>query len=196
MSQELKSGHPRPAQVYPLGTQKGPDKLEIGSKSLSLDSTVPRKFGDLLRPVPEMSLNWYCPSQLSDCGILVVKVTDSWLACHEFEPVTAEDPPYSGGRCTLNMSQLKRPPVDVVGLLGNEVADDLAKAATSNPVDPENHMILTSTEIYSRAKELICRTWVVPPVHPWYFQRHPGSTISFKGPDHIKRHSHDFRLVT
>ncbi|GFY03929.1 RNase H domain-containing protein [Trichonephila clavipes] len=39
-----------------------------------------------------------------------------------------------------------------VGLLGNEVADDLAKAATSNPVDPENHMVLTSTEIYSRAK--------------------------------------------
>ncbi|GFW74894.1 RNase H domain-containing protein [Trichonephila clavipes] len=67
------------------------------------------------------------------------------------------------------------------GLLGNEVADDLAKAATSNPVDPEDHMVLTSTKIYSRAKELICRTWVVPPVHPWYFQRHPGSVKSFKG---------------
>ncbi|GFW76691.1 RNase H domain-containing protein [Trichonephila clavipes] len=66
-------------------------------------------------------------------------------------------------------------------LLGNEVADDLAKAATSNPVDPENHMVLTSTEIYSRAKAFICRTWVVPPVHPWYFQRHPGFAISFKG---------------
>ncbi|GFV64703.1 RNase H domain-containing protein [Trichonephila clavipes] len=68
-----------------------------------------------------------------------------------------------------------------VGLPGNEVADDLVKAATSNPVDPEDHMVLISTEIYSRAKELICRTWVVPPVHPWYFQRHPGSAISFKG---------------
>ncbi|GFT42514.1 RNase H domain-containing protein [Trichonephila clavipes] len=68
-----------------------------------------------------------------------------------------------------------------VGLLGNEVADDLVKAATSNPVDPEDHVVFTSTEIYSRAKELICRTWVVPPVHPWYFQRHPGSAISFKG---------------
>ncbi|GFT78413.1 putative RNA-directed DNA polymerase from transposon BS [Trichonephila clavipes] len=52
-----------------------------------------------------------------------------------------------------------------VGLLGNEVADNLAKAASSNPVDPENHMVLTSTEIYSRVKELICRTWVVTPVH-------------------------------
>ncbi|GFW40171.1 RNase H domain-containing protein [Trichonephila clavipes] len=50
-----------------------------------------------------------------------------------------------------------------VGLLGNEFADDLAKAATRNPVDPEDHMVLTSTESYSRAKELICRTWVVPP---------------------------------
>ncbi|GFS47190.1 RNase H domain-containing protein [Trichonephila clavipes] len=68
-----------------------------------------------------------------------------------------------------------------VGLLGNEVADDLAKTVTSNPVDPENHMVLRSTEIYSRSKELICRTWVVPPVQPWYFQRHPGSAISFNG---------------
>ncbi|GFW96476.1 RNase H domain-containing protein [Trichonephila clavipes] len=67
------------------------------------------------------------------------------------------------------------------GLLGNEVADDLAKAATSNHVNPKDHVVLTSTEIYSRAKELICRTWVVPPVHPLYFQRHPGSAISFKG---------------
>ncbi|GFW85855.1 uncharacterized protein TNCV_855041 [Trichonephila clavipes] len=32
-----------------------------------------------------------------------------------------------------------------------------------------------------QAKELICRTWVVLPVHPWYFQRHPGSAIPFKG---------------
>ncbi|GFY15518.1 uncharacterized protein TNCV_1573291 [Trichonephila clavipes] len=54
-------------------------------------------------------------------------------------------------------------------VIENEVADDLAKEATSNPVDPEDHMVLTSTEIYSRAKELICRTWVVPPVHPCTF---------------------------
>ncbi|GFT99621.1 transposable element Tc3 transposase [Trichonephila clavipes] len=53
-----------------------------------------------------------------------------------------------------------------VGLLGNEIVDDLAKASTSNPVDPQNHMVLTLTEIYSRVKELICRAWVVPPVHP------------------------------
>ncbi|GFT60650.1 uncharacterized protein TNCV_3583721 [Trichonephila clavipes] len=87
----------------------------------------------------------------------------------------------------LALEVIDRIPLDAAKIytdgsfLGNEVADDLAKAATSNPVDPEDHMVLTSTEIYSRAKELICRTWVVPHVYPWYFQRHPGSTISFKG---------------
>ncbi|GFU65504.1 hypothetical protein TNCV_634271 [Trichonephila clavipes] len=48
-----------------------------------------------------------------------------------------------------------------------QVADILAKEATSDPVVREDHMVLTSTEIYSRTKELIYRTWVVPPVHPW-----------------------------
>ncbi|GFX49727.1 hypothetical protein TNCV_3072801 [Trichonephila clavipes] len=41
----------------------------------------------------------------------MVKVTESRLACHEFQPRTAEDPPCRGGRCVLNMSRLKRPPV-------------------------------------------------------------------------------------
>ncbi|GFT63673.1 hypothetical protein TNCV_871021 [Trichonephila clavipes] len=31
---------------------------------------------------------------------LVVKVTDSWLACHEFEPSIAEEPPFRGSRCS------------------------------------------------------------------------------------------------
>ncbi|GFV19138.1 hypothetical protein TNCV_3223561 [Trichonephila clavipes] len=29
-------------------------------------------------------------------GSLVVKVTDSWPACHQFQPSTAEDPPCRG----------------------------------------------------------------------------------------------------
>ncbi|GFT28348.1 uncharacterized protein TNCV_646521 [Trichonephila clavipes] len=33
-------------------------------------------------------------------GSLVVKVTDSWLTCHKFEPSAAEDPPCLEGRCT------------------------------------------------------------------------------------------------
>ncbi|GFV98601.1 RNase H domain-containing protein [Trichonephila clavipes] len=79
-----------------------------------------------------------------------------------------------------------------VGLLGNEVADHHAKVATNNPVDPEDHMVITSTEIYSRAKEIICKTWVVPPVLSWYTLDPPYHS---RVPDHIKRYSHDFRLV-
>ncbi|GFT17299.1 uncharacterized protein TNCV_4806151 [Trichonephila clavipes] len=55
-----------------------------------------------------------------DCGSLVVKVTDSRMACHEFEPGTAEDPLYKGDRCTL-MSKLKCTPVGVVWKLGEGV---------------------------------------------------------------------------
>ncbi|GFT85568.1 hypothetical protein TNCV_4252951 [Trichonephila clavipes] len=44
-------------------------------------------------------------------GSLVIKVTDSWLACHQFEPSTSEDSPYRGDRCTLNLWKLKCPPV-------------------------------------------------------------------------------------
>ncbi|GFW97399.1 HTH_Tnp_Tc3_2 domain-containing protein [Trichonephila clavipes] len=50
-------------------------------------------------------------------GSLVVKVTDSWLECHELEPSTTEDPSCRG-RCSLYLSMLKRPTVDVVWKLG------------------------------------------------------------------------------
>ncbi|GFW78866.1 hypothetical protein TNCV_2058871 [Trichonephila clavipes] len=39
-------------------------------------------------------------------------MVDSWLACHKFEPGAAKDPPCRGDRCMLNMSRLKRPPID------------------------------------------------------------------------------------
>ncbi|GFW07854.1 hypothetical protein TNCV_3919871 [Trichonephila clavipes] len=47
-----------------------------------------------------------------------VKITDSWVACHEFEPCNAEDPPCRGGRSTFNLSRIKRPPVGGVWILG------------------------------------------------------------------------------
>ncbi|GFT47059.1 hypothetical protein TNCV_3747191 [Trichonephila clavipes] len=47
----------------------------------------------------------------TDC--LLVKVMDSWPACHEFESSTAEDPPRLR-RCTLNLSKLKRPSVGML----------------------------------------------------------------------------------
>ncbi|GFW01758.1 hypothetical protein TNCV_1232581 [Trichonephila clavipes] len=54
------------------------------------------------------------------------------------------------------------------GLESSILRDNNQEIATSIPVDPQDHRVLTSTEMYSRAKELKCRTWV----HPWYFQRH------------------------
>ncbi|GFW24173.1 hypothetical protein TNCV_1847321 [Trichonephila clavipes] len=39
---------------------------------------------------------------------LEIKVTDLWLACHEFETSATEDPPYEEGRSSLNISMLKR----------------------------------------------------------------------------------------
>ncbi|GFU96402.1 hypothetical protein TNCV_89781 [Trichonephila clavipes] len=42
---------------------------------------------------------------------LVVKITDSWLACLEFKPIAAEDPLCGGGRCMLNLSKFKHPPI-------------------------------------------------------------------------------------
>ncbi|GFU14346.1 hypothetical protein TNCV_2916141 [Trichonephila clavipes] len=47
----------------------------------------------------------------------MVKITDSWLACHEFESSTAEGLRVRGW-CTLNLWKLKRPHVGVVGKLG------------------------------------------------------------------------------
>ncbi|GFV54446.1 hypothetical protein TNCV_2865301 [Trichonephila clavipes] len=44
---------------------------------------------------------------------LVVKVTDSWLACHEFQPSTAENP-------TCRGRGLKCHPVGVMWKLGEE----------------------------------------------------------------------------
>ncbi|GFX41956.1 monocarboxylate transporter 12 [Trichonephila clavipes] len=40
------------------------------------------------------------------CGRLVVKVTDTCLACHEFEPSAAEDSSCRGACCSLNLAAL------------------------------------------------------------------------------------------
>ncbi|GFW09810.1 hypothetical protein TNCV_868721 [Trichonephila clavipes] len=41
----------------------------------------------------------------SGCGSQVVKVSDSWLVCHEFQPSIVEDPPFRGERWTFNLSR-------------------------------------------------------------------------------------------
>ncbi|GFX85378.1 uncharacterized protein TNCV_4731951 [Trichonephila clavipes] len=53
-------------------------------------------------------------------GNLVGKVMNSWPVCHEFEPSTREYP-QCRGRCTKNLSMLKRSPVGMVWKLGKVV---------------------------------------------------------------------------
>ncbi|GFV49397.1 hypothetical protein TNCV_1265261, partial [Trichonephila clavipes] len=73
---------------------------------------------------------------------LVVKVTDSWLACHELEPSSVEDLRYRKGRWTSNLSMLKRRSVSVVWKLEERIASSyvnptpLAHADTSRAVLP------------------------------------------------------------
>ncbi|GFX94318.1 hypothetical protein TNCV_4293631 [Trichonephila clavipes] len=75
-----------------------------------------RPLKDLVNVTPPKPNNVKGLKSLMVCGrsILVVKMTDSWLACHELEPCTTEDPPNREGQCTLNVSRFKRPPVGVV----------------------------------------------------------------------------------
>ncbi|GFW97886.1 hypothetical protein TNCV_1426491 [Trichonephila clavipes] len=55
------------------------------------------------------------PRKQSGHGSLVVKLTNSWPACQEFEPGTAEEPlRREENRCTLTLSRLKHPFVGVV----------------------------------------------------------------------------------
>ncbi|GFV94568.1 hypothetical protein TNCV_3826351 [Trichonephila clavipes] len=52
----------------------------------------------------------------------MVKETDSWLACHEFEPSTADDLLCREDRCNLTLSRLKSPPIGVMWKFGEGVS--------------------------------------------------------------------------
>ncbi|GFT70257.1 hypothetical protein TNCV_3457011 [Trichonephila clavipes] len=70
---------------------------------------------------------------LSGRSSLVLKVTDSWLVCHEFDPGTAKDPPCRGSRCTLNISRFKHSPVGVVWKLGERMSSSLLDHGSKLP---------------------------------------------------------------
>ncbi|GFX83145.1 hypothetical protein TNCV_4987391 [Trichonephila clavipes] len=72
-------------------------------------------------------------------GSLVVKVTGSWLACHEFEQ-DAEDTPFRGGHCTLNLSKFKCPPVDKPYTLREGVYVHLSSTIQGNEEKVMSHL--------------------------------------------------------
>ncbi|GFX82240.1 hypothetical protein TNCV_33481 [Trichonephila clavipes] len=93
----------RPVQVWSRpGTVKFPQHHEKGPLQEWMLLTEQSK---LASPLPDY------PRGRSS---LVVKIKDQWLACYEFEPSTSKDPSCRGGRCTLNLSRFKLPPIDLV----------------------------------------------------------------------------------
>ncbi|GBN83996.1 hypothetical protein AVEN_86987-1 [Araneus ventricosus] len=62
-----------------------------------------------------------------------------------------------------------------VDIYGNEVADDLAKQGTAEPLC--SNPSLTFDEIYSIRKNKDLKTWKVPPSHDWYKRSSPGGSF-------------------
>ncbi|GBN91093.1 hypothetical protein AVEN_4126-1 [Araneus ventricosus] len=62
-----------------------------------------------------------------------------------------------------------------VDIYGNEVADNLAKQGTAEPL--RSTPSLTFDEIYSIRKNKDLKTWRVPPSHDWYKRSSPGGSI-------------------
>ncbi|GBN64528.1 hypothetical protein AVEN_21653-1 [Araneus ventricosus] len=62
-----------------------------------------------------------------------------------------------------------------VDIYGNEVADNLAKQDTAEPLCSTPS--LTFDEIYSIRKNKDLKTWRVPPSHDWYKRSSPGGSI-------------------
>ncbi|GFT72589.1 transposable element Tcb1 transposase [Trichonephila clavipes] len=65
---------------------------------------------------------------------------DTSSACRESEPRSAEDPSCRGGRCTLNMSRHKRPPVGVMWKLreDHQMRDVGSENGNSNDLGQDN----------------------------------------------------------
>ncbi|GBN10807.1 hypothetical protein AVEN_239882-1 [Araneus ventricosus] len=63
-----------------------------------------------------------------------------------------------------------------VDIYGNEVADNLAKQGTAEPLCSTPS--LTFDEIYSIRKNKDLKTWRVPPYHDWYKRSSPGAPLA------------------
>ncbi|GFW61005.1 RNase H domain-containing protein [Trichonephila clavipes] len=62
----------------------------------------------------------------------------------------------------------------------NDLADELAKKGSNDPIDSIYSELLTY-EIYSKVKTNNNRTWKTPPSHDWYQQSGPGAALELKG---------------
>ncbi|GFU91460.1 hypothetical protein TNCV_2542281 [Trichonephila clavipes] len=93
------------------------------------------------------------------CGrdSLVVKVTDSWPACHEFEPGIADDPLRRGDRCTLNVSSS-----NVLPLVWSGCSETVVPAQVLSPSLNHGKWDLSCRDLYKSLASI----WRHPGVSP------------------------------
>ncbi|GFX58842.1 putative DD41D transposase [Trichonephila clavipes] len=76
----------------------------------------------------------------------------SWLACHELELGTAEDPSCRKVRCTLNRSRLERPTVGVVEKLGQGVPAQVSSSSLAMVKNCKVHNLVALHFKYDQAR--------------------------------------------
>ncbi|GFV78675.1 hypothetical protein TNCV_1889801 [Trichonephila clavipes] len=88
---------------------------------------------------------------------------DLWPLCHEFEPSVTEHPPCREGRCALNMSRLKNPPVAVVPRSPSGHGHELLAGVLCNLVPLDTHCI----EALLHVKSVMAQNIHVVVVRAW-----------------------------
>ncbi|GFW73644.1 HTH_Tnp_Tc3_2 domain-containing protein [Trichonephila clavipes] len=115
----------------------------------------------------------------------MVKVTDSWFACHELEPSTDENPQCRGERCTLNMSRLNRPPdgvvwklgeKEIVGTSGDERVPTRGKPGLERPGRPRGERIVRQALVDPTVTRSTIREDVSVAIVPQTISRHLAET--------------------
>ncbi|GFX17805.1 DUF4817 domain-containing protein [Trichonephila clavipes] len=136
-------------------------------------------------------------------GSLVMKVTDSWPACREFEPSTAEDSPCRGGRYTLNMSTFECPTVArrrIVEWAQNEIAvvpdfhkrilfSDEAHFWLNGYVNKQNcriwseanPQVYVETPLHPEKLTVWCALWAGGIIGPYFFKNDEGHNVTVNG---------------
>ncbi|GBO29875.1 hypothetical protein AVEN_56735-1, partial [Araneus ventricosus] len=147
----------------------------FGRKRHELDS--PNLGGHLPRhPTPWYNLSLRCTEM--GCGAQGELDPLSRLSPKRSEdspPLKRGQPPQTSLlRCVDHEVHLQWIPSHV-DIYGNEVADNLAKQGTAEPLCSTPS--LTFDEIYSIRKNKDLKTWRVPPSHDWYKRSSPGGSI-------------------
>ncbi|GFW19886.1 hypothetical protein TNCV_3561891 [Trichonephila clavipes] len=132
----IKSSKPKVLPLAWWGSLEGVVLSQVLSSSLNGRSKLRPAANVLVSIQNERLSEDFVHSPYGGHVSLVVKVTDSWLACR-FESSTCEYQPCRGGRCTLNLSRLKCPPIVLMwklieGAIGNSGRGSLVVKVTNS----------------------------------------------------------------